>query len=99
LTGAAFGFEADSFFAEDGNRPRLGQAIIAIDPGALAGRDAFLDRLEALVEAMLADEGVRLPGTRRSALAAAAAVDGIEIPAALFGLLPKDHPRYMRNDI
>jgi (2R)-3-sulfolactate dehydrogenase (NADP+) len=98
LTGAAFGFEADSFFAEDGNRPRLGQAIIAIDPGALAGRDAFLDRVEALVEAMLADEGVRLPGSRRGSLAARAAADGIEAPAALFRLLPEDHPRYMRND-
>jgi (2R)-3-sulfolactate dehydrogenase (NADP+) len=99
LTGAAFGFEADSFFTEDGNRPGLGQAIIAIDPGALAGRDAFLERVEALVEAMLADEGVRLPGTRRNTLTAAAAEDGIEVPAALFGLLPTDHPRYMRNDV
>jgi (2R)-3-sulfolactate dehydrogenase (NADP+) len=98
LTGAAFGFEADSFFAEDGNRPRLGQAIIAIDPGALAGRDAFLDRVEALVEAMLADEGVRLPGSRRGGLAARAAADGIEAPVALFRLLPEDHSSYMRND-
>ncbi len=98
LTGAAFGFEADSFFAEDGNRPRLGQAIIAIDPGALAGRDAFLDRVETLVDAMLADEGVRLPGGRRNALAAAASADGVEVPKALLGLLPPDHPRYHRND-
>ena len=98
LTGAAFGFEADSFFAEDGNRPRLGQAIIAIDPGALAGRDAFLERVEILISAMLADEGVRLPGSRRNLLAAAAAADGIEVPVALFRLLPEDHPSYIRND-
>jgi (2R)-3-sulfolactate dehydrogenase (NADP+) len=65
LTGAAFGFEADGFFAEEGNRPRLGQAILAVDPGALAGREAFLDRVEALVGAMLGDDGVRLPGARR----------------------------------
>ena len=32
---------------------------------------------------MLADEGVRLPGYRRRALAAKAAVDGVEIPQAL----------------
>jgi (2R)-3-sulfolactate dehydrogenase (NADP+) len=99
LTSAAFGFEADSFFAEEGNRPRLGQAIIAIDPGALAGRDAFLERVEALVEAMLADGGVRLPGSRRSVLAAAAAADGVEVPAMLFGLLPPGHPRYPRNEV
>jgi (2R)-3-sulfolactate dehydrogenase (NADP+) len=99
LTGAAFGFEADSFFAEDGNRPRLGQAIIAIDPGALAGRNAFLERVEALVDAMLADGSVRLPGSRRNALAASAATHGIEVPAMLFGLLPLNHPRYVRNDV
>lgn len=98
LTGAAFGFEADSFFAEDGNRPRLGQAIIAIDPGAVAGHETFLGRIETLVDAMLADDGVRLPGGRRNALAAAASADGVEVPEALLALLPPDHPRYPRNE-
>jgi (2R)-3-sulfolactate dehydrogenase (NADP+) len=83
LTGAAFGFEADSFFVDDGNRPRLGQAFLVLDPDALAGRGAYLDRVEALVEAMLEDPGVRLPGGRRDALAAKAERDGIGIPAAL----------------
>lgn len=87
LTGAAFGFEADSFFVDDGNRPRLGQAILAVDPGALAGREAFLDRVEALVAAMLGDAGVRLPGTRRAALEAGAAAEGIEVPAPLLARL------------
>uniref|UniRef100_UPI0022EAA910 Ldh family oxidoreductase n=1 Tax=Falsiroseomonas oryzae TaxID=2766473 RepID=UPI0022EAA910 len=87
LTGAAFGFEADSFFEEEGNRPRLGQAILAIDPGALAGRDAFLDRLDFLLAAMLADPGVRLPGSRRATLAARAAREGIEVPDALAATL------------
>jgi (2R)-3-sulfolactate dehydrogenase (NADP+) len=83
LTGAAFGFEADNFFDEAGNRPRMGHAILAIDPGALAGREAFLDRLESFVAAMLADDGVRLPGSRRAALAKRAAEEGLEVPAAL----------------
>jgi (2R)-3-sulfolactate dehydrogenase (NADP+) len=87
LTGAAFGFEADSFFEEEGNRPRLGQAILAIDPGALAGREAFLDRLELLLAAMLADPGVRLPGSRRAALASRAASQGIDVPEALAAAL------------
>ncbi len=87
LTGAAFGFEADSFFVDEGNRPRLGQAILAIDPGALAGRDAVLDRVEALIAAMLADDGVRLPGARRRGLAATADAEGIGIPDALFATL------------
>lgn len=83
LTGAAFGFEADSFFVDEGNRPRLGQAILAVDPGALAGRDAFLDRVEALIAAMLGDAGVRLPGARRAALEAEARARGIAVPEAL----------------
>jgi (2R)-3-sulfolactate dehydrogenase (NADP+) len=37
LIGANFGFEASSFFVDEGNRPRIGQAFIVIDPGALAG--------------------------------------------------------------
>jgi (2R)-3-sulfolactate dehydrogenase (NADP+) len=83
LTGAAFGFEADSFFRDEGNRPRLGQALLAIDPGALAGAHAFASRIEALVAAMAAEDGVRLPGSRRDALAARAAREGVEVPDAL----------------
>ena len=32
LTGAAIGPEADSFFSEEGNRPRIGQVLVCIDP-------------------------------------------------------------------
>ncbi len=83
LTGAAFGYEADSFFVDEGNRPRLGQMLLAIDPGALAGQAAYLERVETLVAAMLADAGVRLPGSRRAALAATAATEGLDLPDAL----------------
>ena len=83
LTGAQFGFEADSFFAAEGNRPQLGQAFIIINPAALAGNDTYTERVETLLTAMLADEGVRLPGARRNALAEKAAHNGIEIPDAL----------------
>lgn len=83
LGGAAFGFEADSFFAPSPNAPRLGHAILAIDPGALSGNDAFLDRMEALVAAMLGDEGVRLPGARRDGLTDIATKSGIPISKQL----------------
>jgi len=83
LTGAAFGYEADSFFVDEGNRPRLGQAFLVIDPDALAGRGAYLDRVEALVAEILDDPGVRLPGYRRDALAAASAREGIDIEQGL----------------
>lgn len=83
LTGSAMGFEADSFFVDEGNRPRIGQAFLVIDPGALAGRGVYEERMETLIAAMLADDGVRLPGVRRAAIAREAEVNGIEIPDAL----------------
>lgn len=79
LTGSAIGPEADSFFAEQGNRPRIGQAFLAIDPGAMAGDEKYLERVEAVVTAMLADEGVRLPGAKRFASERRLQADGIEV--------------------
>jgi (2R)-3-sulfolactate dehydrogenase (NADP+) len=90
LSGARIGFEADSFFVDEGNQPRIGQAFLAIDPSALAGTDVYDERVETLLAAMLLDEGVRLPGQRRIALAEAAARDGIEVPDALLAQLPAD---------
>lgn len=83
LTGAHFGFEADSFFVNEGNRPQIGQAFIAIDPGALAGNEVYFERVETLLAAMLADPDVRVPGYRRNELAGQAAQGGVEIPDTL----------------
>ena len=83
VIGARFGFEASSFFVDEGNRPGIGQAFIVIDPGALAGRKHFLDRIEVLVAEMLGDSGVRLPGARREALRIKAEAEGIEVADAL----------------
>ena len=89
LTGAAIGPEADSFFSEEGNRPRIGQAFIAIDPGALAGVDKYLERVETVVSTMLADPEVRLPGARRFAAEKSARAQGIEIPDELLAQIEK----------
>jgi (2R)-3-sulfolactate dehydrogenase (NADP+) len=83
LVGAHFGFEASSFFVDEGNQPQLGQAFIVVDPGALAGSDSYLDRVEVLVAEMLSDEGVRLPGARREALRRRAEADGLDVADAL----------------
>ena len=83
VIGARFGFEASSFFVDEGNRPGLGQAFFVIDPGALAGRESFLDRIEVLVAEMLVDDGVRLPGSRREALRRRAEADGLDVADAL----------------
>jgi (2R)-3-sulfolactate dehydrogenase (NADP+) len=83
LIGANFGFEASSFFVAEGNRPHLGQLFIVIDPGALAGRDAYFERIEVLLAEMLSDDEVRLPGVRREALRRRAEAEGIEVAEAL----------------
>src|SRR3954463_269854 len=89
LTGAAIGPEADSFFSEDGNRPRIGQAFIAIDPRALAGMERYFERVDTVVSTMLADPEVRLPGARRFAAEKVAHTQGVEIPDDLLAQIEK----------
>ena len=88
LTGAAIGPEADSFFMEEGNRPRIGQAFMAIDPGALAGMKTYWERVEAVVSTMLSDPEVRLPGARRFA-SEESAKKGIEVSDDLMAQIEK----------
>ena len=83
LTGANFGFEASSFFVDEGNAPRIGQAFILIDPAAMAGTSVYYERMETIVAEMLSDDGVRLAGARRLALERTARAQGLEIPNAL----------------
>jgi (2R)-3-sulfolactate dehydrogenase (NADP+) len=83
LSGAAYGFESDSFFVEEGRPTRIGQAFLAIDPGALAGREVFLERVETLVAEMARDAGVRLPGDRRRAHRERAEREGIALAPEL----------------
>ena len=83
VIGAQFGFEASSFFVDEGNRPGIGQAFIVIDPGALAGNAGYLGRVEVLVTEMLSDDGVRLPGARREALHRRAQAEGLEVADTL----------------
>ena len=87
LTGASFGYEADSFFTEEGNRPHIGHVFLVIDPSALVGKAAYEERVETLVSAMLADEGVRLPGARRLDLQRRAGQSGVEVPDSVIASL------------
>lgn len=92
LIGANYGFEASSFFVDEGNRPRIGQAFLVIDPGALAGRGNYLDRIEVLVAEMLRDSGVRLPGARRETLRRKAEAAGIAVDDALLATWRNSKP-------
>ena len=89
VIGAQFGFEASSFFVDEGNQPRIGQAFIVIDPGALAGRDTYYDRMETVITEMLRDDDVRLAGARRLALERKATTDGLQVADAVVAQLEK----------
>jgi (2R)-3-sulfolactate dehydrogenase (NADP+) len=83
LTGARFAFEASSFFDAEGAPPGVGQLLIAIDPGAFAGRDLFADRIGLMARMIEGDAGARLPGSRRLALREKAAREGVAVDAEL----------------
>lgn len=82
LVGAHFGFQASSFIDAEGGPPDTGQLILAIDPHAMGG-NWFDERMRALVHAIEAQEGTRLPGVRRLTLRAKARAEGIEMPEEL----------------
>jgi (2R)-3-sulfolactate dehydrogenase (NADP+) len=64
LSGSRFSYEADSFFDAKGNRPRIGQLILTIDP-RLAGPSVFSSRMSDFLRTLAEDSGTRLPGQRR----------------------------------
>jgi (2R)-3-sulfolactate dehydrogenase (NADP+) len=83
LTGANHSFEATSFFDAEGAPPGVGQTLIVFDPEC-AVKDAFATRIESLLAAMSAQEGVRLPGALRADRRAAAQRDGVTVPLHLY---------------
>ncbi|TQV67728.1 Ldh family oxidoreductase [Exilibacterium tricleocarpae] len=82
LTGSHFGFEASSLFDGDGDPPDLGQVVLAIDP-AISSNGRFLERMSTFMAALESEPGVRAPGSSRLQNRAAAARDGVFIPAPL----------------
>lgn len=83
-TGSSLSIEAPSFADNQGHSPRTGQMFIALDPGPIAGPQAFA-RLERLFGAITDQPGTRLPGDRR--LAARARFEGgerVALPRSLY---------------
>jgi (2R)-3-sulfolactate dehydrogenase (NADP+) len=83
LTGSNFGFEASSFFSAEGDPPGVGQFVLAIDPSVFSG-GTFSGRLEYLIQTMLDQPGVRLPGERRLDHREQSARQGLSIPRTLY---------------
>ncbi|MGZ8155100.1 MAG: Ldh family oxidoreductase, partial [Burkholderiales bacterium] len=87
LTGANLSRDVQSMHTDEGPPLALGQAFIGIDPGLLAGGDVYNQRVEALIDAMFEEPGVRLPGERRRECEERARREGIEIGEALLAEL------------
>ncbi len=82
LTGAVPSRAASSFFDAEGPPPGVGHLLLALDAGRTPA-PGFGAGMGALVAALEADPGVRLPGTRRIAARARARAEGIAVPAHL----------------
>jgi len=78
LTGSNFAFEASSFYDAEGPPPHVGQLFVVFKPEALGG-DSFVDRVEELMQAILAQKGTRLPGSRRLEAREKARKAGVEV--------------------
>lgn len=85
LTGANFSKDASPYAKAEGPPPGVGQFFMAFDPDAFA--PGFLDRVEDLAAAMLAQDGVRLPGDQRLRQREASASRGVEIDEALLAAI------------
>jgi (2R)-3-sulfolactate dehydrogenase (NADP+) len=83
LTGANWSHKASSLGDDLGGPPRLGQTIIAIQPGD-AG---FAARIEGLLEDMQDEPSVRVPGDRRHANRRQAEAEGVLVDDVLMGQL------------
>ncbi|MEM7565317.1 MAG: Ldh family oxidoreductase, partial [Pseudomonadota bacterium] len=86
MTGANFGYQASSFFSADGPPPNVGQMILTFDPAFFSG-GSYDARLEALIDTMLSQPEVRLPGTRRMESRQQSEQRGISISSELMATL------------
>lgn len=86
VTGANFSFEATSFFDAEGARPGVGQLLIAIDTSRTSG---FANRMGVLTDAIEAQSGARLPGTKRLGNRANAEAEGIAVSDAMIAEIRK----------
>lgn len=82
LAGGHFGWEASSFLDDRGAPPAVGQVLLAFDAHSLSA-GGFTGRASALLAALGAQDGVRIPGDRRLASRARAQSRGLDIATAL----------------
>jgi (2R)-3-sulfolactate dehydrogenase (NADP+) len=85
LSGPNCSYQAPVFKNNSGGEPKVGQFFIAISPGNITpgGDAAYNARIDAMLDALAGEPGVRLPGERRHEFRAKAASQGVEVPLSL----------------
>lgn len=83
LIGEFLSLESKADDAGAGAAPHGGELILALDPARFGDPDGFSDHAERLFEAILAQDGARLPGARRVASRKQTSAAGIAIPQSL----------------
>ncbi|MCR6502437.1 Ldh family oxidoreductase [Shinella sp. CPCC 101442] len=81
LSGAVLSKDASPFSGSAGGPPKTGQCFIALDPSAFSG--GFPHQVAALIDAIAAQDGARLPGGRRQAARQRTEREGVTVDAAL----------------
>ena len=85
LSGPNCSYQAPVFKNNSGGEPKVGQFFIAISPGNITpgGDPAYNTRIDAMLDALAGEPGVRLPGERRHGFRVNAASQGVEVPLSL----------------
>jgi (2R)-3-sulfolactate dehydrogenase (NADP+) len=85
LSGPNCSYQAPVFKNNSGGEPKVGQFFIAISPGNVTpgGDPAYNARIDAMLDALADEPGVRLPGARRHEFRSSAASRGVEVPLSL----------------
>src|SRR3546814_17305602 len=90
MAGGAFGTEVQPLYRRDDRPQGVCHFFMAIDPERTIGREAFLDRMDALCAMMKttpaakADEPVLVPGEPEAAKIADCTANGVPLPPAWY---------------
>ena len=84
LIGESHSFEAKQRDNGDGGPPQGGELIIAMDPNLFGDADGWADHAEKLFDEILAQDGVRLPSSRRYHNRLGAANDGVAVAQTVY---------------
>jgi delta1-piperideine-2-carboxylate reductase len=97
LIGEFLSFEAEEDDAGAGAAPHGGELLLALDPTRFGDPEGYLDHAERLFDAILAQEGTRLPGMKRFEARKRTTAEGITISEELYATILSDTGQHSSN--